>query len=72
MILINLKKSNCNGSIYRFKKISFKEFVISYQGVIISLVKVKELPKELETNHLFNVMISSIFKTKDFNNFDDT
>ena len=46
------------------RKISFKEFVISYQGVIISLVKVKELPKELETNHLFNVMISSIFKNK--------
>ena len=46
------------------RKISFKEFVISYQGVIISLVKVKELPKELETNHLFKVMISSIFKNK--------
>lgn len=46
------------------RKISFKEFVISYQGVIISLVKVKELPKELETNHLFKVMIASIFKNK--------
>lgn len=46
------------------RKISFKEFVISYQGVIISLVKVKELPKEIETNHLFKVMISSIFINK--------
>ena len=46
------------------RKISFKEFVISYQGVIISLVKVKELPKEIETNHLFKVMMSSVFKNK--------